>query len=278
MTPTTTTARILSIVMFGAISGVFVPYSSAHAYSGIAVVEAFAVTTLFHHASNRRQSAYAAATPTITTIPWLSQQHQQPPKNTLSLQQPPSKTTTRLQSAKILPFVYTGFSGALLYKAKAVTSTNVADQIVLVAMALLSLINLGPSDNARLKSAKIACKKTEEPSEEALAWRKAVRLKIVSQVVGLLRMVLATESSGFLKGATFVIGGPLLFLINGGGGKNNHDAEGTSTPLPEEASAKKLNTAVVLFVVIGVAALKATPMTWQSALVGSALGFFVSVP
>mmetsp|Transcript_21854 Transcript_21854/g.51833 ORF Transcript_21854/g.51833 Transcript_21854/m.51833 type:complete len:281 (+) Transcript_21854:120-962(+) len=162
-------------------------------------------------------------------------------------------TSTSLASAKVLPFVYTGASGALLYKA-AKLATHPAEAMVLAAVAALSLFNLGPGDNARLASAKRAYKKTQPASagpekqarQAALTWRKAVRIKIVGQVIGLARMLLAKEPRGVMKGAAWVMGATMAFLMTGGG-SSRHDDDGNWKPIPESALTGILVIDAVLF-------------------------------
>jgi len=279
MTRITTTiieAKILWTIMYWVLAGVFVPFSSMR--TGVVVVEAFAATSspsfcVTNHCrlpTTNYGSAVVASR--HTRIPSRS-------KKTVF----PSPTTTSLESAKVLPFVYTGFSGALLVKARAATCAT--DKIVLLAASALSFLNLSQSDNARLKSAKLACKKTlaismdtgkEEASKEALSFRSAVRLKIVGQVVGLVRMVLARESRGLMRGAAFLLGSSFLFLANGGEGKFHHDSEGNWKPLEEQLSEQKLNATAVLFVLAALAGFRESPMNWPTALVGVVFGFLVS--
>jgi hypothetical protein len=168
---------------------------------------------------------------------------------------------------------------------KARAATCATDKIVLLAFSALSFLNLSQSDNARLKSAKLACKKTlvismdtgkDEASKEALAFRRAVRLKIVGQVVGLVRMVLARESRGLMRGAAFLLGSSFLFLANGGEGSVHHDAQGNWKPLEEQVAEKKLNATAVLFVLAALAGFRESPMNWPTALVGVVVGFLVS--
>lgn len=163
----------------------------------------------------------------------------------------PSKTS--LASAKILPFVYTGFSAGLLYKA-ANLSTQPAEKITLVTVALLALLNFGPSDNAKLASAKRACKQTKPASagkekqtrQAALTWRKAVRVKILGQIAGLTRILLAKEAVGVMRGAALVMGAVMMYLISGGG-RANHDSDGNWKPLPEKSVTTILMMDAVFF-------------------------------
>lgn len=165
----------------------------------------------------------------------------------------PSPSTTSLASATILPFVYTGFSMGLLYKAANV-STQPAEKIIVVAAALLALLNFGPSDNAKLTSAKRACKQTKPASagkekqtrQAALTWRKAVRVKILGQIAGLTRILLAKEAVGVMRGAALVMGAVMMYLISGGG-RANHDSDGNWKPLPEKSVTTILMMDAVFF-------------------------------
>jgi len=197
----------------------------------------------------------------------------------------PVDSSTSLASAKVLPFVYTGFSGALLYKATKL-ATDPAETIVLASVSALSLLNLGPSDNARLASAKRAYKKTDPASagkakqtrQAALTWRKAVRIKIVGQVIGLTRMVLAKEPKGVMKGAAWVMGATMTFLMTGGGSAR-HDDDGNWKPIPEKSLGGVLTIDAILFVAALVAgdcssswALKAAMVYAAGVTVGSLEG------
>eukprot|EP00536_Pseudo-nitzschia_multiseries_P014523 jgi/Psemu1/311098/fgenesh1_kg.719_\ len=162
-------------------------------------------------------------------------------------------TSTSLASAKVLPFAYTGFSGALLYKAVK-CATDPAETMVLAAVSALSFFNLAPSDNARLASAKRAYKKTDPASagkekqvrQAALTWRKAVRIKIVGQVIGLTRMLLAKEPRGVMKGAAWVMGATMTFVVIGGGSAR-HDDDGNWKPMPEKSVSGILLIDAILF-------------------------------
>lgn len=254
-----------------ALAGVAVPPSTVH--EGIKVAEAFAPGTPSSRVSKTHHRHFPASTgcgSTSLVVSW--------PPTPLRTK---GTSPTSLESAKILPFLYTGFSGALLYKAKTVVSD--ADKIVLVAMAALSFFEFGRSDNVCLGSAKAACKKTmaisaetrkEVPSGNALQWRRAVRLRILGRVVGLSRMALARGSPGLWKGAALVLVGSLFFLVNGGGGDAFHDDDGEPNPLPKEDAAKKLNATFVLFVAMVAAGVQAqtAPVRWWAALLGTAFG------
>jgi len=168
-----------------------------------------------------------------------------------------TSSTTKLESAKILPIAYAGASGALLYKAAirattASTSTTSrllrlvglsSECIVLLAVSLLSLVNFSISDNARLKSAKIAYQQKTNPAssgkekqfrQAAITWRKAVRIKIIGQFIGLIRMILARSAVGIMRGGAIIMAAQLLYFF-AGGGRSNHDNNGNWKPLSEKA-------------------------------------------
>jgi hypothetical protein len=259
------------MMVLWALAGVFVPPSIL--YEVMSGAEAFSSgiqssrVSKTHH---RHFPASAGCGSTSLVVSW--------PPTPL---QTKGTSPTSLESAKILPFLYTGFSGALLYKAKTVVLD--ADKIVLVAMAALSFVEFSRSDNVYLASAKAACKKTiaisaetgkKEPSGNALKWRRAVRLRILGRVVGLSRMALARDSPGLWKGAALVLVGSLSFLVNGGGGDAFHDENGEPNPLPKEDALKKLNTTFVLFVALVAAGVQArtAPVRWWAALLGTVFG------
>lgn len=266
----TKASSILSIMVLWALAGVFVPPSIL--YEVMSVAEAFSPGIQSSRVSKTHHRHFPASTgccgSTSLVVSW--------PPTPL---QTKGTSPTSLESAKILPFLYTGFSGALLYKAKTVVLD--ADKIVLVAMAILSFVDFRRSDNVCLASAKAACKKTmaisaktrkEEPSGNALQWRRAVRRRILGRVVGLSRMALARDSPGLWKGAALVFVGSLYFLGNGGGGDAFHDESGEPNPLPKEDAAIKVITTFVLFVALVAAGAEAqtAPVRWWAALLGAA--------
>lgn len=228
MMMTTTTNRFLPVVL-GAFSAVSVLSASLH----IDVTAAFAPALSL---TSRHRSTSSVGYPSLLRIPPSQISFQRPSPHVLSS----PTTSTSLKSAKVLPFVYTGFSGALLYKA-AKLATDPAERIVLVAVSALSLLNFGPSDNGRLASAKRAYKltgpasagKEKQARQAALTWRKAVRIKIVGQIAGLARMASAKEPSGVMRGAALLMGSVMMYLLSGGG-RANHDSDGKWKPLPEK--------------------------------------------
>ena len=181
----------------------------------------------------------------------------------------PSTTTTSLASAKILPVAYAGFSGALLYKAQAMMKGTTATPspeaassiLVLLAVAALSIVNFSASDNAKLKSAKIAyhtttpasAGKAKQQRQAALTWRKAVRIKILGQLVGLGRMVVAHEARGVMMGASLITAASLLYFLTGAG-RSHHDPDGQWHPLPAPAVTGVFLVNVILFGAAWVAA------------------------
>jgi len=162
-----------------------------------------------------------------------------------------------VQSAKVLPVAYSGASAALLFRAtKAVTK---ADKAVLIATAALSLFNLGPTDNARLASAKRAdkrypsCTPPSEYRKNALKWRSLVRIKLVGQLVGLIWMAATKKSVGIMRGAATVMATNMIFFLGGAGGAM-HDKDGVAAPMPASKSRGLLTIDTVLTVVALVAA------------------------
>ena len=152
-------------------------------------------------------------------------------------------TTTQLASAKILPIAYTGASGILLYKAIILKTAASSSRLVLIAISLLSLFNFSTSDNARIKSAKIAYNEKTYPSssgkekqrrQAAITYRFAVRVKIIGQFLGLIRMILSKSTVGFMRGGAIIMSSQLLYFFVGGG-SSNHDNEGNWKPLSDKA-------------------------------------------
>ncbi|OEU08890.1 hypothetical protein FRACYDRAFT_249235 [Fragilariopsis cylindrus CCMP1102] len=152
-------------------------------------------------------------------------------------------TTTQLASAKILPIAYTGASGILLYKAIVLKTAASSSRLVLIAISLLSLFNFSTSDNARIKSAKIAYNEKTYPSssgkekqrrQAAITYRFAVRVKIIGQFLGLIRMILSKSTVGFMRGGAIIMSSQLLYFFVGGG-SSNHDNEGNWKPLSDKA-------------------------------------------
>lgn len=149
----------------------------------------------------------------------------------------PPRSLTVVSSAKILPIAYTGASAALLTKAIRKPCTK-AEMAVLLATSALSLINLGPSDNANLASAKRACKNTAPSSsgkakqerQAALTWRKVVRIKIIGQVLGLSWMVGAKSTKGVMDGGACIMGSIVAFLL-AGAARSRHYEDGKWTPM-----------------------------------------------
>ena len=152
-------------------------------------------------------------------------------------------TTTQLASAKILPIAYTGASGILLYKAIILKTAASSSRLVLIAISLLSLFNFSTSDNARIKSAKIAYNEKTYPSssgkekqrrQAAITYRFAVRVKIIGQFLGLIRMILSKSTVGFMRGGAIIMSSQILYFFVGGG-SSNHDNEGNWKPLSDKA-------------------------------------------
>ena len=171
----------------------------------------------------------------------------------LKIQRSPSLTRSLpvVQSAKVLPLAYASASAALLYRAtKAATK---ADKAVLVATAVLSLFNLGPSDNVRLASAKKAdkiyppCTPQSQHRKNAEKWRSLVRIKLVGQLLGLVWMAVSETSVGVMRGAAIIMATNMLFFILGSG-RNNHDKDGFADPMPASKSRGLLTIDTVLTV------------------------------
>ena len=150
-------------------------------------------------------------------------------------------TSTALQSAKVLPVAYASASATLLFRAtKAATKQ---DSTVLVATALLALLNLAPTDNINLASAKKADKlyppansgKAKQLRQSAKTWRSVVRIKMIGQLMGLLWMATAKTSNGILRGGAAIMAANMAFFL-GGGGNARHNNEGESDPMPNDTA------------------------------------------
>lgn len=141
-----------------------------------------------------------------------------------------------MQSAKILPAAYAGAAASLVYKAT--TKADAVDVAVLVATGAMALFNLGPMDAAKLASAKRACENTQpavsglakQQRQNALTWRSVVRIKLVGQLLGLIRMATAKSGVGVLRGAAFVMGSNVAFWM-AGAGHSMHDDDGAPRPM-----------------------------------------------
>jgi len=203
--------------------------------------------------------------------------------------EPPRRSLTVVSSAKVLPIVYTGASVALFKKAIRRSSTK-AEMAVLLTTSALSLLNMGPSDSANLASAKKAFKKTEPSSsgrakqerQAALTWRKAVRLKIIGQIVGLALMIWARTTKGIMLGASVIMYGLVSHFL-AGAGRSRHDEEGNWTPLPSNVATSIL-TMDALFCASAVVATNSPVASTKFAIAaglysfGAAVGALEGIP
>jgi hypothetical protein len=164
-----------------------------------------------------------------------------------------------VQSAKVLPVAYTSASVFLVYRATKISSK--VDMAVLVATAALTFFNLGPTDNARLASAKKADKNTPPASsgkskqlrQTAKTWRSAVNIKLIGQLLGLARMASAKTGFGVMRGAAIIMGANMAFFLCGGGGAV-HDKDGAPAPMPANVKTMVLTVDTTLTVAALVAA------------------------
>ena len=123
------------------------------------------------------------------------------------------------QSALVLPVVYSGCAATLAVRAThAATRGDVA---VLVSLAALALIDLGPTAAAQLASAKRAVEANNGP--DARSWRNAVRFKIVGQLGSLLFIAGTCRPGRVLLGATALLATSLCFWVLLGGARYRHD-------------------------------------------------------
>lgn len=183
---------------------------------------------------------------------------------------------TVVKSSKVLPIAYTSASAALLYKG--IKAVNRPEQAVLLATSALSLINFGPCDNAKLASAKRACKNTAPSSsgkakqerQAALTWRSVVRIKIIGQVIGLTWMALSRTTVGVMRSAALVMGANLAFYLCGAG-RSWHDENGKWKPNPDAT-----RTTIVIFCTV-VSALVAASNPFSSSIHTVSAGFFSAI-
>ena len=213
-------------------------------------VMALAPQTLYarRHQQQQQLRFTTSTNKSTTRIPSSNYSHNRRSRNEYSSSTTTSTakaitTTTQLASAKILPIAYTGASGILLYKAIILKTAASSSRLVLIAISLLSLFNFSTSDNARIKSAKIAYNEKTYPSssgkekqrrQAAITYRFAVRVKIIGQFLGLTRMILSKSTVGFMRGGAIIMSSQLLYFFVGGG-SSNHDNEGNWKPLSDKA-------------------------------------------
>ena len=133
-------------------------------------------------------------------------------------------------SAKVLPAAYAANACALAYKATRV-GVPAPERAVLLAASALSALDLGPTANTQLTSAKRAVRAAggddEAKRRAARTWRNAVRLKVVGQVLGLTSMAVGETFTGAARTLAANIGFWSL-----GAGANRHDVSGVLTPVP----------------------------------------------
>jgi hypothetical protein len=195
-------------------------------------------------------------------------------------------SSTALQSAKILPIAYTSAGAALLYRA--VQATTKTDTAVLAATAAIALFNLGPTDNARLASAKIAFANTppavsgkaKQLRQAARTWRSVVRIKLIGQFVGLIWMAVAagststsissSSSKGILQGAATVMAANMAYFVCGAG-RAQHNDKGDPAPMPPGAA----TTILAIDTVLTAAALLAASSPVESTRRAVYAGIFV---
>lgn len=209
----------------------------------------------------------SAFAPTTTQIMASPVQTASPSSSTLRVPSlaSPLPTTRRgvtvLRSAKILPVAYTGIGATLIVRA--VQATTRADAAVLAATGAIALFNLGPTDNARLASAKKAYANTPPASsgkakqlrQAAKTWRSVVRIKLVGQFGGLIWMAVAASSNGILRGAATVMAANMAFFLCGAGGAT-HNSKGEFAPMPTE-TARSILTMNTILVAAALAAARA---------------------
>ena len=134
------------------------------------------------------------------------------------------KSSTALQSAKVLPVAYASASAALFNKA--LRSSTSSQKIVLLSTALLSLLNFAPCDNVKLASAKRALKANPN-DDNAKKWKSLVRTKIISQVLTLVYMIKTSTVLGTMRAGTGVLGSNFVFYLMGAA-KSWHTDDGVA--------------------------------------------------
>lgn len=185
-----------------------------------------------------------------------------------------ARTTITLKSAKVVPFAYAGATAALLHRATRAATSNI-EKAVLLSTAALSLFNLGPTDNARLSSAKRAeriyqsCTPPSKYRKSALKWRALVRMKLIGQLIGLIYMAVANSSANIMRGGAIVMATNMLFFL-GGAGPCMHDKDGIADPMPTSKSRGLL----AIDTVLTVAALAAASSPLDSTRYAASAGVF----
>lgn len=169
-------------------------------------------------------TTYPTVVDTVDTNPWSRTRKHTSSYAPTSTSIVNGKSSTALQSAKILPVAYASASAALFNKA--LTSSTCSQKLVLVTTALLSLMNFAPCDNVKLASAKRALKANPDDAN-AKKWKSLVRTKIISQVLTLVYMIKASTVLGTMRAATGVLGSNFVFYLMGAA-KSWHTDEGVA--------------------------------------------------
>lgn len=146
-----------------------------------------------------------------------------------------ARVTTPHMSARVLPLAYNAGSAAIVFRA-ATRASSPAEVALLGATAALATVDLGPTANRQLASAKRAYAATPPASagapkrkrQAAKTWRAAVRAKLALQL-GALAWA-ATHASA-LQAAAAVFAAQSCFWLMGAGAAR-HDAEGVPAPVP----------------------------------------------
>mmetsp|Transcript_17839 Transcript_17839/g.19343 ORF Transcript_17839/g.19343 Transcript_17839/m.19343 type:complete len:272 (-) Transcript_17839:144-959(-) len=172
------------------------------------------------------------------------------------------KTTTPRMNAAVLPTVYRILAAG---SAVRVVTTGVGandvgtvtSAAVLLTTAAAASFDLAPSAAGQLASAKRAY---QAGLPNATAWRTAVRIKIVGQIVGLLFSLAGAGGTelGALVGATCIVGADTVFWALGGG-SNRFECDGVdgvrSAPIAKSLVKALLgvNMVMLLSVLVGAA-------------------------
>ena len=156
-------------------------------------------------------------------------------------------------SAVMLPVAYTGLGVTLLTRAAgAGAGTNA---VVLASTGLLSVLNLGPTDNARYASGKRAVAAYKDKvslpygamaqAEIAKKWFTLLKWRLIGQVVSLVSMARASSAAGILAGAAGFMATNVAFCLLGGLSAK-HDMDGIPAPTKPKLQKFILTTDSVL--------------------------------
>lgn len=186
-------------------------------------------------------------------------------------------------SAVMLPVAYTGLGVALLSRAAGAGAGYNA--VVLASTGLLSILNLGPTDNARYASGKRAVAAYKDKvslpygaiaqAEIAKKWFTLLKLRLLGQVASLVIMTRASSPAGSLAGAAGFMATNVAFCLLGGLSAK-HDGDGVPAPTKPKLQKFILTTDSVLLSAALIGALSGSAVAAYvysaGALIGAAEG------